>query len=790
MPSLLFFSQVYDLLARRRKLLFTAVAAVLGGSLLALGGLRLEENIAAMLPDGRSEVARDFALLEQAPFARKILITLTAEPEGDREELLEAADALRQALTPPTFSKVVSGPSDLNQGRLFGWLAPALPNLLNAEELKAWGEGMDGQAVDSQLQELYTRLLLPEGWALKGLLRVDPLGLHRLGLAKLQHLNLVPQARLEENHFLSADGRHALIIADTPVPITDSTGAEEIKVKLQAAMAASLPPTISASVVSGHAYTAANAGAVKRDLVITLSASLLAMAAIFLIFLRHGRAFFVFIIPVSVVGLAAAAVSLFHHTVSAVTIGFGAVLLGISVDFALHVYFALRRGGAAPGKILAAVARPVLFGGITSMAAFAVLLFSDLPGQRQLAVFAMTGLAASLLLSLLVLPQLIPAGPPIPPSAAGPSRRWRPARGAVLTIWIAVLLLAAWQAPSVRFNGDLRSLSLVPEELRAAEGDLRTTWGDVRGKAMIFAEGDSLESALAANDRLFAFLQQHLSAGEAVSLAPVLPSAAVQEANRRSWEAFWQGEAGERIQVDLQRKGEQLGFAEDAFAPFLAGVRAPGELTDPAALRQAGLGEVVEAMILNAGSGYRLLSLAPDTPEMVALFQGAKEELPGVRLVSQVRFGQELSQAISRDFIRFISAASVVVVLLLTLLFRDARKILLALVPVVTGLLVLFGAMGAIGLDFTLLNVMATILVIGLGVDYGIFMVCRMTEDYDHATGRAVFVSGLTTIAGFGALVLARHPALHSIGITVLLGIGAAIPAALLVIPALYRGRS
>jgi predicted RND superfamily exporter protein len=52
---------------------------------------------------------------------------------------------------------------------------------------------------------------------------------------------------------------------------------------------------------------------------------------------------------------------------------------------------------------------------------------------------------------------------------------------------------------------------------------------------------------------------------------------------------------------------------------------------------------------------------------------------------------------------------------------------------------------------------------------------------------RAVLVSGLTTLAGFGALVLARHPALHSIGVTVLLGIGAAIPAALLVIPALSR---
>ena len=50
----------------------------------------------------------------------------------------------------------------------------------------------------------------------------------------------------------------------------------------------------------------------------------------------------------------------------------------------------------------------------------------------------------------------------------------------------------------------------------------------------------------------------------------------------------------------------------------------------------------------------------------------------------------------------------------------------------------------------------------------------------------AVMVSGLTTMAGFGALILARHPAMHSIGIAVMLGIGAAIPATLFVIPTLF----
>ena len=97
------------------------------------------------------------------------------------------------------------------------------------------------------------------------------------------------------------------------------------------------------------------------------------------------------------------------------------------------------------------------------------------------------------------------------------------------------------------------------------------------------------------------------------------------------------------------------------------------------------------------------------------------------------------------------------------------------------------GVMGALGIAFNLFNVVAALLIIGLGVDYGIFMVSKLSKGSSQGTEQAVFVSGLTTLVGFGALVLARHPALHSIGITVLLGIGAAIASALIVIPAFYR---
>jgi hypothetical protein len=92
-------------------------------------------------------------------------------------------------------------------------------------------------------------------------------------------------------------------------------------------------------------------------------------------------------------------------------------------------------------------------------------------------------------------------------------------------------------------------------------------------------------------------------------------------------------------------------------------------------------------------------------------------------------------------------------------------------VPVATGVTVMFGAMGVLGVTINLFNIVASVLIIGICVDYGIFIVASSDAGVEPGAARAVLVSGLTTIAGVGVLVLAKHPALRSIGLTVLLGL-------------------
>ncbi|HEV57126.1 MAG TPA: hypothetical protein ENN87_06460 [Phycisphaerales bacterium] len=95
-----------------------------------------------------------------------------------------------------------------------------------------------------------------------------------------------------------------------------------------------------------------------------------------------------------------------------------------------------------------------------------------------------------------------------------------------------------------------------------------------------------------------------------------------------------------------------------------------------------------------------------------------------------------------------------------------------------------------LGMNVNMFNVAASVLVMGLSIDYGVFIVRSRWASgpvRDGAAERAVVTSALTTLCGFGALSVARHPAMFSLGITVVLGIIPAMVCALLVIPALQH---
>lgn len=779
-------SWIYDYFATRRTTLLASTAVVLLIAAFCAARVELNEDAEAMLPDDDSQLAVDFQILKEAPFAQKVIVHLRKTEALPHSALFETADALAAGMAEPYFSRVVTGPGDVSEMEVLSWLMDSMALKATEHDLEVLNARLSKSEVEARLGEIFRMLNTPESASISLFVREDPLDFRSVILAKLLHVNLVPNARLSSGYFLSPDEQSVLLVAETAVPMTDFEEGLALIENFNALASDLLPAGVEATLICGHRYTVANAETIQDDLLRILPGASLAILLVFIVFLRSWSSIIIVLIPLCVLPIAISATGLIHGAISGITIGFGAVLVGIGVDLALHVYFAIKYSDCRTRETIARIGRPLVLAALTTMGAFGTTLVSVIPIQRQLAVFSITGLCSALLLSLFVFPHLLKPASGALSSPRRPGRSPRYSR-VVVFAWIAVFLCSAGLSTQVRFSGNLREVGVVPAELRRDEEILARTWGHVRDMTLLVVEGDTLEEALQENDRLFAAVSPLYAAGEFMSLSPLLPARATQEENQARWTAFWNAEKRNSVRETLLEAGGQLGFSDHAFDGFLNRLGGTGETVTIDELERLGFGDVLTPFMMGDSEGRRILSMASE--ENVP-FSALREAVPaGVRVISPSHFSSGIAASIEGDFLRFLILAVSMVLALLLVMFRNAKELVLASAPPVFGVVFMLAVMALLGYSLNLFNIVAAVFVLGLGVDYGIFMVYRMREECDGATERAVFVSGLTTLAGFGALILARHPALQSIGLTVTLGISGALVAALVVVPRLYSRR-
>lgn len=135
-----------------------------------------------------------------------------------------------------------------------------------------------------------------------------------------------------------------------------------------------------------------------------------------------------------------------------------------------------------------------------------------------------------------------------------------------------------------------------------------------------------------------------------------------------------------------------------------------------------------------------------------------------------------------------------VIAVILLIDFRSWRKMLLALAPLVAGVIFTLGIMGLLGFPLNPANMIAFPLILGVGVDNGVHVlhdyIMRRSEKrttISYAIGRGVLVKALTTMIGFGALMISTERGLAGLGFILMLGVGCSMLTALVLLPALLQ---
>lgn len=151
-----------------------------------------------------------------------------------------------------------------------------------------------------------------------------------------------------------------------------------------------------------------------------------------------------------------------------------------------------------------------------------------------------------------------------------------------------------------------------------------------------------------------------------------------------------------------------------------------------------------------------------------------------------------LIKVIGEDGRRAALLTLIVVFFFLWMDFRSLRLAILAMVPLLVGMVWMVGFMGLTGIQITLLNVMALPLILGIGMDDGVHLMHRLKTEGPQqiytifsSTGKAIIITSLTTMLSFGSLVFATYRGFGSLGLALFIGVGMCLATSLIVLPAI-----
>jgi predicted exporter len=294
--------------------------------------------------------------------------------------------------------------------------------------------------------------------------------------------------------------------------------------------------------------------------------------------------------------------------------------------------------------------------------------------------------------------------------------------------------------------------------------------------------GKSLEEARETNDRVFLEAVRLSGNDEFTSLALFWPSERLRRENCARWDRFWRDGREEKLKGLLRGATAQFGFSEQAFTPFFNGLYA--HRVD--AVNSTGLvAQLQERFVVHKNDEYRIISYFPDEQRRIDALTAITKQIPGTYIVS----GKALSAAISAFSVKEIKLLAPLAILfnvvLAWLFFRNWKDTFIALVPLITGVIWLVGAMSLFGIPLNIVNIVAAIISTGVIVDYGLGITYEYRQNLGIGTVMAVTLSAATNVIGTGALLFARHPALHSTGVAMVISMVTGYLSSVIVIPAL-----
>lgn len=466
-------------------------------------------------------------------------------------------------------------------------------------------------------------------------------------------------------------------------------------------------------------------------------------------------------------GMAISATAIVFDRVHLIALVFGASLMGVAEDFGIH-YFVTRQAmpRATPPSVMRFLLPGLSLALLTSVMAYLALGIAPFPGLRQMALFSAVGLTGAFLTVVFWFPLLdrgTPRATRLSTWLSASLARWPRVRNDRRT-WVALGLLMAfigtgvWQ---VRVVDDVRQLQSSPPALIEAQRTVGRLLGSPSPAQFVLVRGATPDEVLAREEAVKSSLAgalQHQELAGFVAISDWVSSAARQRADAALAD---RQEAAVRERVSKTLGGTVAAPAASSGADVLT--------------LQAWLDHPVSDTLRNLwlgrdGNGYASVMLLRGLENAQAMRDIATtvKQVPGAEWVDRVADYSSLLHHYRVLMSWLLLAGAAMVALLLA--WRYGRSGWRALAPTLLAAAFSVAMLGWLQVPLQLFSILALALLLGVGVDYGIFL---LEHPGDGVSWTAIVLGAASTLLAFGLLALSSTPALHAFGMTMLSGVGA-----------------
>ena len=743
--------------------------------------LKIETDILALLPTTRSDVATNQAVNQFSQALAGKIVVLVGAPQLDQAK--QGAHAFAESLrTSKSFSQVTLELGALTQPALATYWSHR-DYLLSARHYQWLSHDQSSWLLQDALHAAFTPA---------GLMRPISLSQDPLGLATdyfMQQLPSMGAAQLDGNVLVipaadEAGINYVLVTAELAgspfaTQVEDDALAAIDTARAQAAGA--IAPVKVEFVMSG---TLQHAAAARTRAITELNTfGGIETVSVILLLVAVFNAFRPLVLGGLTTALAFIAGLCATHfvfgTVHVLALVFGSSLIGGVIDYSIHFFADQFRndpqsnhGGWTPVAAVEHVGGTIVLGLATTLLSYGVLLMVPFPGLRQIALFCVAGLATGCLSVI--------CGYPVLYRAPKTSRAWGPRMGEWLTdyffqwrwtrmriivttsLLVAVLLGVAY----AHIQDDVRALQSSPPELVAAEQRVAGLLKSGIESRFFLVQSTNEQGVLEAEEQLTRALDGLKAAGTLnnyTAISHALTSLAHQQQTNQLMQSNVVNKYGVMTQV-LQQLGFSAAEIQLRIEAFSSGT-SPLQPTD---WLDSDAAKPYHDLWLGKLNGhYSSIVMLAGVKDVNALREIAAHT-PGIQLIDRVNAVSEVLRSYRQAMSWLLCVVYVAAWLLLGFKY-GWRESPMLLIPSALASAVTIGLFGWFGVPVNLFTLLALWLVLGLGVDYGIFL--RHGHTAMPTAVLSVTLSATTTLLAFGMLAFSATPFIRSIGLTLLFSI-------------------